>query len=86
MEEVASPGEVERDAGRTAGLDRLVVTNGTTRLDDRSDMGVDEHLGAVGEREKRVGSGNRSGGTISGPLHSELAGVNPVHLPHADTH
>ena len=46
MEEVASPGKVEWDAGRTADLDRLVVTNGTTRLDDRSDMGVDEHLGA----------------------------------------
>ena len=48
MEEVASPGKVEWDAGRTADLDRLVVTNGTTRLDDRSDMGVNEHLGKIG--------------------------------------
>lgn len=86
MEEVASPGEVERDAGRTAGLDCLVVTNGTTRLDDRSDMGVNEHLGTVGKWEKSVGSGDRSGGTISGPLHGEPAGVDPVHLPHTDTH
>lgn len=86
MEEMASPGKVEWDAGRTADLDRLVVTNGTTRLDDRSDMGVNEHLGTVGKWEKSVGSGDRSGGTISGPLHGEPAGVDPVHLPHTDTH
>ena len=81
MEEVASPGKVEWDAGRTADLDRLVVTNGTTRLDDRSDMGVNEHLGTVGKWEKSVGSGDRSGGTISGPLHGEPEGLTRVPFP-----
>src|SRR5690349_24286472 len=56
--EVPGAGEVHRHAGRLAGGDRLLVAHRPARLDDGPDAGVDEHLGAVGEREERVGRRN----------------------------
>ena len=68
------------------GLDHLVVADGAAGLDDRADAGVDQDLRAVGEREERVGGGERALRAVAGPGDGQLAGVHPVDLAHADTY
>ena len=85
MEEVPGAGDVHRHAGSVGRLDDRVVTDRSAGLDDRAYAGSHQDLGAVGEREERVGCGDRTGRTFgAGALDSELAGVDPVDLAHAD--
>ena len=66
------------------GLDDLARRGPSRRAARRRDAGVDQDLQAVGEREERVGRGDRAGGPLPGPLDREPAGVDPVDLAHAD--
>src|SRR5690606_10791507 len=55
VEEVALSREVHADAARLRELDRLLVADGSARLDDDLHARVHERLGPVGEGEERVG-------------------------------
>jgi hypothetical protein len=52
--EVAATGEDHRPAGRSHGLDDLVVSLGATRLDDRRHARLERSLRPVREWEERV--------------------------------
>ena len=47
---------------------------------------LEKDLEAVGEGEKGVGGGDRARGPLAGPRHGEAARIDPVDLPHPDSH
>src|SRR4051794_17786841 len=59
---VPGAGEVHGHAGLLRRSDDLLVPDGATRLDDRPDTRVEQHLGPVGEGEERVRRSDRPGG------------------------
>ena len=71
-------------------FDDLLIADGTAGLHDGLDARIDKHLSAIGEREERVGSGNRTGGAIGavsqcvGAVDGQMAGIHTVDLAHAD--
>ena len=52
--EVAGARQEERDPGRLARRDRLVVADRASRLHDRPHARLDQHARTVGEREERI--------------------------------
>src|SRR3954452_15313329 len=60
VKEVPGIGEVQRDTGRLARVDCLVVTHRAARLDDGADTGVDQHLRPVGKWEEGIACGYRA--------------------------
>src|SRR4051794_40398380 len=85
VEEVSRAGEVERDSGGAARLDRLVVAHRAARLHDGANTGVDEHARPIGEGEEGIARCDCALGAVAGAGHSEPAGVDAVDLAHPDT-
>src|SRR6478735_2010122 len=85
VEEMARSREVHGDARLLSGLDDELVAHRSTRLHDRADARLGEHLEAVGEREERVGRADRTGRALARTRDRELGRVDPVDLAHADT-
>ncbi len=83
---VTLPGEEHRHAGLARSVHDLLVAHRATRLHDRRDSGVDQHLGPIREREEGIGRRDRSGGALPRTLDREAARVDAVDLAHADTH
>ena len=61
------PAAAQARAATPASPRHLITEAGTAGLDDRADAGVDQDLRAVGEREERVGGGDRARGPVPGP-------------------
>ena len=57
-------GQVHRHTGLLGRLNDLLVTDGSAGLHDGLYTGVHQRLGAICEREERVGRGDRTGGAI----------------------
>ena len=82
MREVARPRQVHRDARGVRSVNRLLVTHGTTGLDDRLHVRVNENLQAIGEGEERIRRGNRADGTLLRSLGHDLGGASAARTVH----
>src|SRR6478752_7460070 len=82
VEEMARSRQVHRDSGLLRGLDDELLAHRPAGLDDGADAGLDQHLEPVGEREERVGRGDRAGGALPRTGDGELGRVDAVDLTH----
>ena len=70
MREVAAAGQVHSDAGGLSSFNHLVVTDGTTRLDNCLHAGFGKHLETVGEGEESIGGSYRADHALTCALNS----------------
>src|SRR5512140_288028 len=82
--EVPSAGEDHRDVVSVGQLDRHLVADAATRLDDRGDPGHRGELHRVREGEVRVAGHDRELGPVAGAVERDLDRGQPVRLAGPD--
>ena len=73
MSEMPPASEDQRHAAFVSGCDDLIVSHRATRLDQRNDAGVGQHVEAVAKRKEGVAGGDRAGGPLPGPERARSA-------------
>src|SRR5512133_976224 len=86
VKEMSRASEIHRRSSSLYGRNDVLIAHRATRLDNRRHSGAEQNLRPVGKREEGIRGGDRSASTVSCPLHSQSAGVDPIHLPHPDPH
>src|ERR1700677_2700728 len=83
MPKMSHPGEDHRQSEAIGSFDDLLVTHRATRLNDGGGANFGDFLDAVGEREEGVGGCDRAFQRQLRLHRSQLAGIDPAHLPRA---
>ena len=84
MPEMPHAREDHGDAQLVCGGDYVLILDAAAGLDDRRRAGLGYGLKAVGEGEKRVGSGDATGAPKHALHGAEAGGVHAAHLAGAD--
>ena len=83
MPEMAHTGEHHRDAVSVAYVDEVLIVARAAGLDDSGYAGLSRSLGAVIEREERVGTQRSALYALAGALYRHLGGPYAVGLARA---